>query len=521
MKLPSFISSILTWISVFIIALFLTACGSSGGTNASSNEENVNSDEANESADPVVLVDIADEPAGVNCFNGGFRIDTGIDNDSSGTLGPGEISETNFVCNGGWLVAEVIETDNTSNANRPEVAVASNGDSIAVWLQWDGVRNNVWVNRYIPLVGWGNVELIGPAVGVAPGDGASSPSIAMNTDGDAIVVWRHKDGGRNDIWANRYKAGVGWEGPVLIETDNTGSAWVPQVTVDDSGNAVAVWNQTDGTRDNIWANRYVVNSGWGTAELIETDNAGSAWGAQVSVDDSGNAIAVWNQYDGARDNAWANRYVAGTGWGTPELIESDNTGSVGSVKVAVDASGNAVAVWRNHDGVRSNIMANRYVIGTGWGSAELIETEDNGSASAAQVAVDDSGNAIAVWSQSDGTRSNIWANRYLVGTGWGIAELIETNNAGDAFMSQLAFDSIGNAVAVWHQHDSYRYNIWANRYIMGLGWGTASLIETDNDGNATEPQLGTDGNGNAMAVWFQDDGANLNIWANRFLAPGP
>jgi hypothetical protein len=112
-----------------------------------------------------------------------------------------------------------------------------------------------------------------------------------------------------------------WGDAWLIETDNAGLANIPQVAVDASGNAVVVWNQDDGIRRNIWANRYVVGSGWGTAELIETDNAGRAWVPQVAVDASGNAVAVWQQDDGTRDNIWANRFfVEGAPDTTPPII---------------------------------------------------------------------------------------------------------------------------------------------------------------------------------------------------------
>ena len=44
-------------------------------------------------------------------------------------------------------------------------------------------------------------------------------------------------------------------------------------------------------------------------------------------------------------------------------------------------------------------------------------------------------------------------------------------------------------------------------------WGTAQLIETES-GDAEYPQVGLDGSGNAIAVWFQDDGTRYNIWSN-------
>jgi hypothetical protein len=171
-----------------------------------------------------------------------------------------------------------------------------------------------------------------------------------------------------------------------------------------------VWEQDDGTRYNIWSNRYTSGTGWGTAVLIETDNAGRAYPPQVAVDPLGNATAVWYQSDGTRNNIMANRYTSGTGWGTAVLIETDNAGDAYAPQVAVDPLGNAIAVWEQNDGTRKNIWANRYTSGSGWGTAMIIETDNAGSAANNQVAIDPSGNATAVWQQSNGTLTSIWAN---------------------------------------------------------------------------------------------------------------
>ena len=60
-------------------------------------------------------------------------------------------------------------------------------------------------------------------------------------------------------------------------------------------------------------------------------------------------------------------------------------------------------------------------------------------------------------------RSDIWANRFTPAAGWGVAELIETGAYTAAF-PQVAVDPDGNAVAVWEQSDGIRSNIWANRF---------------------------------------------------------
>jgi len=302
-----------------------------------------------------------------------------------------------------------------------------------------------------------------------------------------------------------------WVGATLIETNNSGDAKNPQFAVDSSGNAIAVWEQHDRWRSDIWANRYVPGKGWGTAALIETDDTGSAYSPQIAFDSSGNAIALWEQNDDTGQNIWANRYVPGKGWGTAARIETGD-GAVEDPQIAFDSSGNAIAVWHQREGKRTNIWANRYVPGKGWGTAALIETNNRGDARFPQIAVDSSGNAIAVWHQREGKRTNIWANRYVPGKGWGTAARIETDDAGDAGLPQIAFDSSGNAIAVWEQGD----DIYANRYVPGKGWGTAALIETDDAGDAGLPQIAFDSSGNAIAVWVQSDGKRDNIWANRF-----
>ena len=132
----------------------------------------------------------------------------------------------------------------------------------------------------------------------------------------------------------------------------------------------------------------------------------------------------------------------------------------------------------------------------------LIETDNTNSARDARVAFDAGGNAMAVWIQSDGVRNNVLANRYTAGQGWGSAVLIETDNTGPALEPRIVFDGNGNATAVWSHRDvaGFTFNILANRWTAATGWGTAVPIDNAPD-SARAPQLGVDGFGNVIAVW--------------------
>ncbi|GLH68089.1 hypothetical protein [Geothrix edaphica] len=409
-----------------------------------------------------------------------------------------------------WGVAALIETDNAGPAYLPQVAMDGNGNALAVWQQHDGMRFNLWSNRYTVGAGWGVATLI-ETDNISD---ASDPQIAVNASGNGLAVWAQHDGAHRNIVANRYTVGTGWGTAVLIETDNAGNANQPQVVMDANGNGLAVWTQDDGTYQTVMANRYTAGSGWGTAATIETGIVGDAFEPRIAIGANGNALAVWVQSDGTRLNVWANRYTVGSGWGTAGLIETDNAGDAYSPRIALDANGNGEVVWSQFDGTRNNIVANRYAAGSGWGTATILAGASN--VGTPQIAFDPSGNALAVWVQSDGARYSIWSSRYIAGTGWGTAALIETDNAGDAGSPQIACDASGNALAVWGQSDGTRINIWTNRYTAGSGWGTAALLETDNAGDANEPQIAIGGNGQALAVWYQSDGTRSNIWSNRF-----
>jgi len=428
-----------------------------------------------------------------------------------------------------WGTAELFETGN-GYTESVSISTDGSGNTVAVWTlvngipPWNTRNSSICSNRYVVGTGWGRTELIEALNG-----DADSPHVSTDISGNAVAVWTQDDGTAPSIWFNRYVVGDGWGTAELIETGN-GDASYPIVSADRSGNALSVWLQSNGIgingRDSIWSNRYVAGAGWGTAVPIETDS-GQTIGLQLATDSNGNALAVWLQFDGAKYSLRSNRYLVGVGWGTAEFVPTDNV-VVANPQISSDRNGNFIAIWSQSDrppGIHRHLWktwSSRYLAGTGWTSAEPIQSESRGKGHP-QVSSDSSGNAVAVWDQFGETRDGIWSNRYVVGVGWGTAELIDSGSGKDSWYPIVSADDGGNAVVVWHQRDKYRdpFRIWSNRYTVGSGWGTAQLIDTGG-GYARNSSISLDSNGNVMVVWhqYEFDGEDGSIWSNRLSYDG-
>lgn len=349
--------------------------------------------------------------------------------------------------------------------------------------------------------------------------------VAMDPQGNAIVVWEQYFANYRYVFSSRYDAAQDtWAEPVFVGGDgDTGvEAHWPKIAMDESGNAICVWQNYELPYYQIYANRYdLATDTWGGQAHIGSQAGTTAQEAAITMDAQGNAWSVWEQDDGSEISIYANRYdAADDTWLPDALAIEDDSGEASRPQIALDGQGNAIAIWSQHDGSRSNILFNRYDgASESWNAAgELLEVEDSANAYAPQVAFDKDDNAIAVWQQS----SNIFSKRRDAGTGtWSADPDAITNGEGvGAYFAELAIDGYGNAFAVWYQYDDIGDNIYANRFDITSGsWGdSAVLLETDNSGWASVPQVGADTYGNSVSVWNQNDGTNTNVFANNYNA---
>jgi hypothetical protein len=415
-----------------------------------------------------------------------------------------------------WLTAAALENDG-GDAYYPQVAMDASGDALAIWSQSDGVRYSIRASRYTAGIGWGTPELVEHDDG---GD-AKDPQIAFDSDGNALAVWDQYDlprdvsGATASIWSNRYVSGQGWGVPEPIETLPNYAA-LPRIAMDPSGNAMAVWWQENaaGVRQ-PWANRYSAGLGWGTAELLGPAN-GPAYATDVAFDPNGNAMAIWTQYDDGLKYLWSNRYTAGVGWGTAVKVVSASS-KVSTPHLQMDGQGNAMAVWSSpYDLIHDAVWVSRFTLTGGWGAPVALDPNWVTHRTEPTIALDANGNALALWSALTVVPGGqvVRASRYTAGASWSSAEIMS-----GSWASRPAVVMHGRtALAIWSEQErSGSTSIVSRRYVSGTGWSSYFQVQSTEPPTNVNQQLAFDGNGNALAVWTRTNGTTgWDIYFNRF-----
>jgi hypothetical protein len=270
-----------------------------------------------------------------------------------------------------------------------------------------------------------------------------------------------------------------------------------------------------------------LTASWGTPEILAPSvaNVFKAKGVDAAGHDAlGNATYFWTATDGTRTKLWANRVSGSGAWGTTVRVDIEDLGTgntIGSLQAVADGSGNVTAVWSQDDGTRTNMWSNRMTASGTWGTAVKIEADDAGSVSAPALVVDGSGNVTAVWPQSDGTVNNIWSNRMTAAGAWGTAAKIETEVAGNASTPQLFVDAAGNVTAIWQKYDGTRLNLRANRMTAAGAWNAAPSVLSNGTSYvysfSVQQQVSGASAGALTAVWYQADPGITSAYASHLV----
>jgi hypothetical protein len=414
-----------------------------------------------------------------------------------------------------WSTPEMVEDDRTDIDRFPKVAMNARGDAVVAW-QRGAV---MWARTYDGVAGvWRAASAITPS-GVYTGN----IDAGIDSAGNAMVVWA---GDPDDgIWWSRSTNGTIWSPPARLSTN---SSFLPTLSVGPDGTALLAWTENPGN------NMFTV---------VAADFRGSSWSSniyrpkpgtdsgdrspRVSVDGSGRGFLIWSQPDitGAMDSIWVQRYSGGTWAAAPTTpLAANPTYDYYAPSIALNTAGVGTAIWLQNAASGRELVARRWD-GNAWRDPEQLATGSFiDSDPVPEVAVNDQGSSVAVWSQPLPNNSVVRARRHVAGSAaWDPVQSLESTSmvtltTDDYEGPVVGMDGAGNAIALWRKRLAGGRNV-VNTSRLAAGattWAPAEGMVLHDDGTlgAFVIGLGVSQNGSAMAVWYY--GTNFDIWASIY-----
>ena len=328
------------------------------------------------------------------------------------------------------------------------------------------------------------------------GQNARAPQIVLDTNGNATAIWYTIVGSNSIIQASTKLFGETWQDAVNLSLlgQQVGD---PQIAVDGGGNVTAVWWKRDGANHIVQTSTKPFGENWQTA--TDLAQVGQGFGLpQIAVDPKGDATAVWYYTGGGGETIiQASTKPFGGTWQAAADLSLSSQSSI-EPQVAVDANGNATAIWQLYVGNNWVIQASTKLFGGTWQAAIDLSPSETTS-NDPQIAVDPYGNATAIWQRFDGGDWIIQTSTKLFGGSWQDAGALSETG----FISkdpQIAVDVNGNAAAVWYRYDGSNYIIQASTKPFGSTW--QAPVDLSQPSNlATTPQIAIDPYGNDTAIW--------------------
>lgn len=354
-----------------------------------------------------------------------------------------------------------IISQNSGNAEHPDMAVNSNGDGVIVWQEklknWDIFAQRI--NKDGEKTG--NVF----QVNQYSVNDQKFPKTSINKDGNFVIVWQSylQDGNGSGVYGQKFKAnGRKWGSEFKVNSFPLNNQILPDVAMNDSGFFVVAWvsEYQDDTPKSIYAKIFNPD-GTPITNEIEVNllkKRGTQTNPKVAINSKNQILIVWQS---CHENDWDIHAQAlnlnGGRLLKEELLVNDVTDfDQTQPNITVTSSGNFIVAWSNKKShpILETVMENiegKVLNGMGQSiSSSFVVTEpifghhDNPSVSS------ENGYSAIAWQSFDKENWQIWiqrldSNNNLFGAPFKLAD----ENQPDREMPAIATDSQSNYHMVW------------------------------------------------------------------------
>jgi hypothetical protein len=342
-------------------------------------------------------------------------------------------------------------------------------------------------------------------VRLSPSARALVPELALNGAGDGVVVWDHEEGADCPTQpaslscihiveaATRSQGASAWQSPIEVARPGIGA--LPRAAIDAAGDVAIVWIHDIGQPRVLQATiRPAGAATWPNANDLSSAPL-EIRNHAVALDAGGNAVAVWSQRDSTTFYVVGDlRPAAGGVWLAPVALSSIGSDASAGPALAVVPSGEALVGWIDSGALR--VVRGNEATGV-WDAPVSPAGGGLNADTDVDVALNSSGDAAAAWSwRRTATGPNVVQAAFRpAGGNWGAVTDLGTAGAGRSRV-QVAINQAGSVAAVWRDGTSLK---GAGRARSTGNWSAPAAIATNVA--ASGASLAMNAGGNAVAVW--------------------
>jgi PKD repeat protein len=259
-------------------------------------------------------------------------------------------------------------------------AVAANGDAVIAWLHNGNTAEAVT-----------RQGLSGTFSSPAPlGPATSSPSVAIDAQGNALAVWA----GATGIAIGRHPAGGTWTSTIAVVNAGGHTYSSPVIAANPGGQVIAAFLDAFSANTFVAAQTGTI-SGLAAASPITLSAAGVAHGPAATIDDAGDIAVGWS----TTNEVQISQKPAGGTFPLPANAQSIPAPTNGSFALGGNGAGDVIVGWSLFDttpGVMQNVVraAVKPHGAAAFGAAQTISDTTTYSSSPV-IGLDQAGDGVA------------------------------------------------------------------------------------------------------------------------------
>jgi len=402
--------------------------------------------------------------------------------------------------------SSVYAADVDGDGDQDVLGAAINADVITWWENSDA-EGTLWIEHSIAVAFDGASSVYAADV---DGDG-DQDVLGAARFGNAIVWWENSDG-TGTVWTE-HSIAVAFDGAVSVyAADIDGDGDLDVLGAAFNGNAIAWWENSDGA-GTVWTQHSIA---------VAFDGATSVYAADVDGDGDLDVLGAARSGDIAW---WENSDGAGTVW-VQHAIETDFSDASSVYAADIDGDGDldvlggrpnnlGMVWWENSDSEGTvwtkHVIADFYAI-----SVYAADVDGDGELDVLGAARDGGARAIEsiAWWKWKPVRA--WPQHTVAADFNGARSVYAADIDGDGDQDMLGAARFGDAIAWWENSDG-KGTVWTEHSIAVAFDGATSVYAADVDGDGDLDVLGAAGFGNAIVWWENSDGKGT-VWPPHTVA---